>query len=156
MGIMKLPNIRMYWNTRCSSELISGSMSRNRFDEIMMVLHFNDNNKIRPRDGPLYKKCHKIQPLTDHFCIVFKNTVLLEIFISASKEYSMKCYLPKKPKKWGYKFWARARISGYLYNFEVHGGLGSKGAPTGSIKRTPNRIYTLNKHVKRVILLSFD
>ena len=51
--IMKLPNRRMYWNTKCSSELISWAMLRNRFDEIMMVLHFNDNNEIRTRDDPL-------------------------------------------------------------------------------------------------------
>ena len=46
MGIMKLLNRRMYWNTRCRIELISGAMLQNRFDEIMIVLHFNDNNEI--------------------------------------------------------------------------------------------------------------
>ena len=130
---MKLPNRKMYWNTRWSSELSSKAMLRNRFDKIMMVLHFNDNNEIRPRDDPLYNKCHKVQPLFDHFCIVFKNTVLPETFYLPFKGvHSMKCYLPKKPNKWDCKFWARAGISGYIYDFEVHGGLGSKGAPTGS------------------------
>ena len=73
------------------------------------------------------------------FCNAFKNAVLPETFepvdeqVAPFKEvHSMKCYLPKKPKKWGYKFWARAGISSYIYDFEVHGGLGSKGAPTGS------------------------
>ena len=29
----------------------------------------------------------------------------------------------------GYKIWARAGISGYVYDFEIEGGLGSKGPP---------------------------
>ena len=62
MGVMKLPNRRMYWNTRCSSELILGTMSRIRFDE--------NNNEIQSRGDTLYNKCHETQPLIDHFCIV--------------------------------------------------------------------------------------
>ena len=38
--------------------------------------------------------------------------------------------MPKKPVKWGYKMWCRAGISGYIYDFEVRGGLGVKGPPT--------------------------
>ena len=58
--------------------------------------------------------------------------------------HSIKCYLPKKPKKWSYKFWARAWTSGCTCDFEVHGGLGLKGD------------LHLQKHVERVILLSYD
>ena len=38
-------------------------------------------------------------------------------------------YLPKKPKKWDYKLWALARVSGYVYNFEADGSPESKGPP---------------------------
>ena len=38
-------------------------MTRNRFDQIMMVLHFNDGNSMKDKDSPLYSSCHKIQPL---------------------------------------------------------------------------------------------
>ena len=86
MGIMKFPNRGMYWNTRCNSELTSAAISRNNFDKIMKVLYFNDNNEIRPRDDPLYNKCHKIQPLINHFHIVFKNTVLPETFMSVDEQ----------------------------------------------------------------------
>ena len=136
---MKFPNRGMYWNTRCNSELTSAAMSRNNFDKIMKVLYFNDNNEIRPRDDPLYNKCHKIQPLINHFHIVFKNTVLPETFMSVDEQvvqfkgvHSIKCYLPKKPKKWGYKLWGRVGTSSYIYDFKVHGGLVSKGASVGS------------------------
>ena len=78
MGVVNLPNRRMYWNpvTRC--DLIAESMSRNRFDDIMMVIHFNDNNIMKETNSPIYNKCHKIQPLINHFCHVFKDTVTPE------------------------------------------------------------------------------
>ena len=38
----------------------------------------------------------------------------------------------KKSKKWGYKLSGRAGISGYIYDFEVDGGLGSNGPRLGS------------------------
>ena len=34
----------------------------------------------------------------------------------------MKQYLPKKPHKWGFKVWARAGISGIIYDFEIYTG----------------------------------
>lgn len=136
MGIVKLPNRRMYWAPDTRNELIAESMSRNRFDEIMTVLHYNDNNELPEKNSPLYNKCYKIQPLVDHFRKVFKQFVLPETHMSIDEQvvpfkgqHSLKRYLPKKPKKWGYKIWARAGISGYVYDFEIEGGLGSKGPP---------------------------
>ena len=35
--------------------------------------------------------------------------------------------MTKKPVKWGYKLWCRAGISGYVYEFEILGGKGTKG-----------------------------
>ena len=36
-------------------------------------------------------------------------------------------YMPKKPIKWGYKLWCMAEISGYVFDFEVVGGMGTTG-----------------------------
>ena len=46
------------------------------------------------------------------------------------KSNSLKRYLFKKPKKLGYKMWTMPGISGYVYDFEVEGGLGNKATPT--------------------------
>ena len=48
-------------------DFIASSMSVNWFDEIVSVLHFNDNNNLPDWNSPLYTKCFKIQPLIDHF-----------------------------------------------------------------------------------------
>ena len=42
----------------------------------------------------------------------------------------------KEANKWGYKLWAHAGMSGYAYEFEVEGCLGSKGAPVDCIPPT--------------------
>ena len=55
MGIVKLPNRKMYWggvNTR--NTLMTDNITRNRFDEIVSMLHFNNNSLIDQRDY----KCH--------------------------------------------------------------------------------------------------
>ena len=104
-----------------------------------MVRQFKDNNAIRLREDPQYNKCHKVQPLVDCFLSVFKNMVSPETFMSVDEQvnpfnvkYSMKCYLPKNPKKWGCKLSTRTGISGYIYNFQVGGGLRSKKPLLGS------------------------
>ena len=67
MGVIKLPNRRMYWNSKTRVDFTASSMSVNWFDEIVSVLHFNDNNNLPDWNSPLYTKCFKIQPLIDHF-----------------------------------------------------------------------------------------
>ena len=138
MGIVKLPNRRMYWSARTRNELTASSISIHRFDEIVSVLHFSDNNGMPEQDSPLFNRCYKVQPLIDHFRCVFLQVVKPETHMSVDEQvvpfkgtHSLKHYLPKKPKKWGYKLWARAEISGYVYDFEVEGGLGSTGPPLG-------------------------
>ena len=138
MGIIKLPQRRMYWSYKTRVDLIASSMSINRFEEIVSVIHFNDNNKLPNRNSPLYNKCFKVQPLIDQFRAKFSLLAIPETYMSVDEQiipfkgaHSLKRYLPKKPKKRGYKMWAMAGISGYVYDFEVEGGLGTKGPPNG-------------------------
>ena len=83
-------------------------MFQNQFDEIMMVLHFNDTNFMKDKNSPLYKSCQKIQPLLDHFWKVFKTSVNSETHMSIDKQvvpfkgkHNLKRYFPKKQKNWG-------------------------------------------------------
>eukprot|EP00795_Rhopilema_esculentum_P009826 gene9826-18399_t len=65
--------------------------------------------------------------------LVFQQNLLPETHVAIDEQvvpfkchHNLKRYLPKKL---GYKLWAHAGISGYVYDFEVEGGVGSKGAP---------------------------
>ena len=93
--------------------------------------------QMKDKDSPLYNSCHKMQLLIDHFRKVFKTSVNPEMHMSIDEQvvlfkgkHNLKWCLPKKLKKWGYKLQAHAGLSGYVYDFEVDGGLGSKGVPT--------------------------
>ena len=68
------------------NELITEGMTRNRFHEIMTVLHYNDNNAMPDRDRPAYKRCYKIQTLIDHLRSTFKHFVLPELRMSIDEQ----------------------------------------------------------------------
>jgi hypothetical protein len=139
MGIHKLPNRRMYWAMKTYVPLIASSMNRNRFEEILSVLHFNNNQEaIADPANPNYDKLFKLKPLIDHFRTVFKGSVTAEtmqcideMMVPFKGRHGAKQYMPKKPCKWGYKLWCRAGMSGYVYDFEVLGSREAKGPPPG-------------------------
>jgi hypothetical protein len=54
-----------------------------------------------------------------------------EMMVPFKGRHGAKQYMPKKPCKWGYKFWCRAGMSGYVYDFEIHGSQEAKGPPPG-------------------------
>ena len=132
-GVHKLPNRRMYLGTFANVPVISETMTRNCFDEILSIFHFNDNNLASPSTSPDHNKLHKIQPVIQFFNARFNKVVFLEtneavdeMIISFKGKHSVKMYMPKKPVKWGYKLWG---ISVYVYEFDVLGGKGIKGTP---------------------------
>ena len=54
MGVYKYPNRRMYWGQSIYVPFISEAMNRNRFEEILSILHFNDKSKNKlPTDSTL-------------------------------------------------------------------------------------------------------
>ena len=113
MGIHKLPNRRLYWGNK--------TMTRNRFQKILAILHFNDNNSMVVQNSPDYNRMHKLQPLIDHLRNAFIESVTLETYMAVDEmmipfkgRHSAKMYMPKKPVKWGYKMWCRAGIPGYI------------------------------------------
>ena len=78
MGVHKLPNRRMYWGTFTNVPDISETMASNRFDEILSILHFNDNNLVSSSTSPDLNKLHKIQPVIEFLNARFNEVVLPE------------------------------------------------------------------------------
>ncbi len=127
----------MYWGNFTHVPAITETMLLNRFDEILSILHFNDNCKAVPANTPGHNKLHDIQPLIDHFRAVFKYLVEPETckavgrnndFFQRSSQYQ-DLHAKEASEKWGYKLWCRARVSSYVYDFKVVGGNGAKGPP---------------------------
>ena len=125
MGIAQMPNRRMYWQIKTRVDLVADAMALNRFNDILSIMHYNDNNSIPDRNSPLFNRAYKIQPLINYFRQRFAAVVSKETFLSVDEQilpfkgkHSLKRYNHKKPKKWGYKTWALAGISGYVYDFQ--------------------------------------
>ena len=75
-GIVKKPEIRMYWSTdeTTSTPFFGKTMSRNRYQEISAFLHFNDNEKRpAPGEGDDQDRLFKLRPIVDYLVEKFKS-----------------------------------------------------------------------------------
>ncbi|XP_035731241.1 piggyBac transposable element-derived protein 3-like [Vespa mandarinia] len=131
MSIYGLPRTEMYWNLKTSMSAVAdeATMSRTRWREIKSKIHFSrklranaTNNakmtdslqKIRPILNKLVKNFNHI-PMSEHVCVD-------EQIIPFKGRHRLKNYMPKKPKKWGYKAFLLCDSSELIYNFEIYTG----------------------------------
>ena len=136
MGIIKYPTRRLYWSTKTRIPFIADNMSRNRFDDILSILHFNDNlGCVTDKDSSDYDKMYKLLHLITYLHEKFQSSVETETCLAIDEQmvpfkgrHSAKVYMPKKPCKWGYKLRCKADVSGYIYDFEITQEKKAKGA----------------------------
>ncbi|XP_055308654.1 piggyBac transposable element-derived protein 3-like [Sitodiplosis mosellana] len=128
-------NIKAYWNSAddLRNEMISQTMRRNRFQEILRVLHFEPN--LHPPENNK-DKLWKLRPMMDHlkanFLKHFHPTQHLsydESMIAYFGKHGCKQFIKGKPIRFGYKVWSLCTPSGYLVNFEVYQGSNPRSNP---------------------------
>ena len=91
--------------------------------------HFVDNNRVT--DDDKLDRVWKLQPwikqLRTNFSLVScgEYQSIDEIMVAFKGRSILKMYLPKKPKKWGFKLWGRASPEGFLHDFNVYQGKGT-------------------------------
>ena len=61
--VISAPYYRLYWELETRYELITSAMSRDRFESLKRLLHFNDNTKDKKRDDETGDRLFKIRPL---------------------------------------------------------------------------------------------
>ena len=61
IGTHKLPNQRMYWANLSKVLVISEAMTRNRFEDILRYLHYNDNTVDLKHSDPNFSNLFKLQ-----------------------------------------------------------------------------------------------
>lgn len=129
MSVIQMPNLRRYWAPITGNDLIKETMPFNKFEQIKQQLHFNNNEKMVPRDDVNHDRIFKIRPLVSALTDRFR-TVPLEECLSVDEQIcSTKCrsiikvYMPNKPYKWGFKVHVLAGSkSGFCYFFEIYTG----------------------------------
>ncbi|CAH2011120.1 unnamed protein product, partial [Acanthoscelides obtectus] len=128
MGVVQMPAIEDYWSIETRYSIIADVMPVKRFKKLGRRIHFQDNNtdpqgdrlfKIRPFIEKLRQKCIAIEEeglfSIDEMMIAYKG----------KKAGSLRQYMPKKPKKWGFKMFVRAGVSGIVQDFLIYTGSSS-------------------------------
>ena len=124
MSIVDMPFRRMYWAPQSRQNVVANNMTCNRFEEILSLLHLNDNELIKPKGHPNYDPLFRVRPLLSKLsanfekCAERENCVAVdEMMIPFKGRHALKVYMMKKPKKSGYKVWVNAGQSGYVHKF---------------------------------------
>jgi len=136
MGIIKLPNFRMYWSTSSrifSVHGISELMSLQRFKDIYSMLCLRDSKK------PEKQKIEKIEPIV--LAIVTNSQLhylprrelsIDESMIAFNGRCNLKVYMPLKPVKYGLKVYMLCEAAtGFVINWMLH---------TGNISKSENGV----------------
>ncbi|CAK9832658.1 PiggyBac transposable element-derived protein 4 [Anthophora retusa] len=126
MGIVKLPEISLYWSKdpAYSQNLPPSIMSRNRFELLLRMLHFNDNDKENVNDR-LYKIKPVIDMLNENFQKYFEPGEIVcvdESLIPFRGRIVFRQYIKQKRHKYGIKLFKLCSGSGYTLAFKIYCG----------------------------------
>ena len=99
-------------------------MSRKRFEDIIKLIHFANNNNL-----PAGDKLAKIRPLQDgvnaslqKFGMFAKDLPIDEQMVSYFVRHSAKMFICGKQIRFGYKNWVLVSSDNYPYKFEAYTG----------------------------------
>lgn len=128
MCIVHLPFRRWYWAPNTRQDIVADRMTVNRFEAIFSLLHSNDNTLQKKKGEEGYDRLYKIRPIITKLNKNFSDSAERETHASVDEQiipfkgrHSLKVYMMKKPKKWGYKLWVLAGTSGYVHKFRFAG-----------------------------------
>ncbi|XP_049799919.1 piggyBac transposable element-derived protein 3-like [Schistocerca nitens] len=115
--------VRMYWKTTNRIPAVADVMSRSRWEQLKLGLHFNDNETIDQADT-LYKIRPFLEPLVENFRRIPMSEKLSvdEQMIPFKGRHTLKNYVKNKPKKWGYKAFVLCDSHGIAHNLEIYSG----------------------------------
>ncbi|XP_017796976.1 PREDICTED: piggyBac transposable element-derived protein 4-like [Habropoda laboriosa] len=147
MGIVKLPEVHLYWSKDAAyaQSLPSSVLSRNRFELLLRMLHFCDNENEDQNDR-LYKIRAIIDMLNENFQKYYNPGELVcvdESFIPFRGRIVFKQYIKQKRHKHGIKILKLCSAPGYTVNFQIY-----CGKKSDTEKTTPtNVVLSLCKNI---------
>ena len=105
MGIEQFPNRELYWKPSTLSKFIAyANIFCSQVQEILSILHFNDNNLQKPFGDPSYEPLFKLKHIADLFrniigTIVIPETMAAvdEMMVAFKGRHKLRCYMPQKP-----------------------------------------------------------
>ena len=131
MGFVRLNTIENYWskNTLFRQDVPRAIMSRNRFQLLLSVLHFSNNETAESGNGPA-----KIQPLIDMLQINFQNLfrpeediVIDETLVPWKGRLTFRQYIPNKTLRYGVKLCKLCSLAEHIWAEKMYSGKLSAG-----------------------------
>ena len=125
-GYKSYPQERTYWSNKegLGCDLVSKSMSRNRFQTIKSYIHMADNQCLQEGN-----KVAKISPLYSllnlsliKFGVFHSKLSIDESMVPYYGKHSAKMFIRGKPIRFGYKIWAICGSNGYPYHLQIYQG----------------------------------
>lgn len=139
MGLVKLPQINLYW----SKDRIYGQsfppavMSRNRFELLLRMLHFN-NNEIADKTDRIFK----IRPIIDALNVTFAKhySPKEEVCVDESQipfrgRIIFRQYNKSKRHKYGMKLFKLCTLPGYTCKLQLYAGKNHE-----TVNTTPTKV----------------
>lgn len=125
MGVTQMPAYTDFWSTELKFPIISEKMPLKRYQKLRRYIHFADNTTDNGTD-PYFKVRPIAEGLRRNFLKIpnEKRMSIDEMMVpyKGKKAGFRRQYLPKKPKKWGFKVFVRAGVSGIVYDYILYGG----------------------------------
>ena len=134
-GYAPLPRRRLYWEPSddVHNAAVSSSMTRNRFEELMMCLHVADNENLAPDD-----RMAKVRPLftmlNEKFLSAFpyhRHLSVDESMVPYFGRHSAKQFIRGKPVRFGFKVWSLNTPLGYCIQLDPYQGAGVTDSQLG-------------------------
>lgn len=125
MGIVAMPAYTDYWSADLRYSQIADTMALKRYQMLRRYIHFVDNETIDTSD-----RFYKVRPILEGIrknCLSIEQGKLFSIDemmipYKGTKAGSRRQYIRNKPKKWGFKFFVRAGIDGFVHDFFPYAG----------------------------------
>lgn len=126
MGLVPLGNLQSYWESTgiYQMNIPQNIMSRNRFQILLKMLHFANNEDIQKGD-----RLGKIQPLIDIMERKFKalfypaeDIVIDETLVPWRGRLIFRQYIPNKTHRYGIKLFKLCSTNGYTWAMKVYAG----------------------------------
>lgn len=147
MGIVKLPEVHLYWSKDAAytQSLPSSVLPRNRFKLLLRMLHFCDNENENLNDR-WYKIRVIIDMLNENFQKYYDPGEIVcvdESLIPFRGRIVFKQYIKQKRHKYGVKIFKLCSAPGYTVKFQIY-----CGKKTDTDKTTPtNVVLSLCKNI---------
>lgn len=125
MGLVPIGNIADYWGTKSpiyKFEFPRSIMPRNRFQLLLSVLHFNDNEQIQvgERLGKISKLVTMLQSKFQKHYLPAEDFVIDETLVPWRGRLVFRQYIPNKASRYGIKLFKLCSTNGYTWSMKVH------------------------------------